>query len=145
MPPPRVYITVSRSGLMCKPNRMMSSPVLPITVISASGAAALRPRRKRAAPTPPARTVMRIQEVLQPHAAPVIPSPRQHPSRLPPALSSTPRIRPPRTTSSRPPDQPFPPSPTPPPPPPPGSHPPPAPPPPHCHMVRGCVLSYNGV
>ncbi len=34
MPPPRVYITVSRSGQTCSPNRTMSSAVLPTTVIS---------------------------------------------------------------------------------------------------------------
>ena len=37
MPPPRVYITVSRSGQTRRPNRVMSSAVFPITVISASG------------------------------------------------------------------------------------------------------------
>src|SRR5271157_1705056 len=60
MPPPSVYITVSRSGQTRRPNKVMSSPVFPTTVISASGAARFRPRRKRAAPTPPASTVMRI-------------------------------------------------------------------------------------
>ena len=60
MPPPSVYITVSRSGQTRRPNSVMSSPVFPMTVISASGAARRRPRRKRAAPTPPASTVMRI-------------------------------------------------------------------------------------
>src|SRR5262249_62287102 len=64
MPPPSVYITVSRSGETWRPNRLMSSPVLPITVISASGAADFSPRRKRAAPTPPASTVMRMPASL---------------------------------------------------------------------------------
>src|SRR4051812_16118489 len=42
----------------------MSSPVLPMTVISASGTADLSPRRKRAPPIPPARTTMRMQRSL---------------------------------------------------------------------------------
>ena len=42
----------------------MSSPVLPMTVISAPGAADFSPRRKRAAPTPPASTVMRMPASL---------------------------------------------------------------------------------
>ena len=37
MPPPSVYITVSRSGQTFSPKRWMSSPVLPMTVMSASG------------------------------------------------------------------------------------------------------------
>ena len=65
MPPPRVYITVSRSGQTFSPNRWMSSPVLPMTVMSASGAACLRPRRNRAPPIPPARTTMRMWTSLQ--------------------------------------------------------------------------------
>src|ERR1700722_12833648 len=69
MPPPRVYITVSRSGHTRRPYRVISSPVLPMTVISASGAAALRPRRNRAAPTPPASTVMRMADSLAGPAA----------------------------------------------------------------------------
>ncbi len=60
MPPPRVYITVSRSGQTFSPKRWMSSPVLPMTVMSASGAARFRPRRNRAPPMPPARTTMRM-------------------------------------------------------------------------------------
>src|SRR4051812_856490 len=59
MPPPSVYITVSRSGQMRRPNSVRSSPVFPITVTSASGSAASRPRRNRAPPTPPASTVIR--------------------------------------------------------------------------------------
>src|SRR5215469_3704383 len=65
IPPPRVYMTVSRSGQTCRPNGVKSSPVLPITVTSASGTVARRPRRNLAAPTPPARTVMRMHRVLQ--------------------------------------------------------------------------------
>ncbi len=42
MPPPRVYITVSRSGQTRRPCTQMSSPVLPMTVISASGRAGLQ-------------------------------------------------------------------------------------------------------
>ena len=38
MPPPRVYITVSRSGQTRSPNRVMSSPVLPMTVTWSSPA-----------------------------------------------------------------------------------------------------------
>src|ERR1700722_4911515 len=57
-------MTVSRSGQTCRPNGVKSSPVLPMTVISASGTASSRPRRNRAAPTPPARTVMRMDESL---------------------------------------------------------------------------------
>lgn len=53
-----MYETESRSGLTCNPWTVKSSPVLPITVISASGAAPTSPSRKRAAPTPPARTTM---------------------------------------------------------------------------------------
>src|SRR5256885_10798906 len=64
MPPPSVYITVSRSGLTCRPNGRISSPVLPMTVISAAGTAAFRPRRKRAAPIPPASTVIRMDASL---------------------------------------------------------------------------------
>ena len=59
MPPPRVYMTVSRSGQTRRPNSVMSSPVLPMTVISASGAARSSPRRKRAPPMPPASAVIR--------------------------------------------------------------------------------------
>lgn len=60
MPSPRVYITVSRSGQTFSPKRWMSSPVLPMTVMSASGTARFRPRRNRAPPMPPARTTMRM-------------------------------------------------------------------------------------
>src|SRR5450759_565265 len=41
MPPPRVYITVSRSGQTRSPNNVMSSAVLPITVTSAARGADL--------------------------------------------------------------------------------------------------------
>ena len=64
MPPPSVYITESRSGQTRRPNRVMSSAVLPMTVIVASGAAASRPRRKRAAPMPPASTVIRMARTV---------------------------------------------------------------------------------
>src|SRR5579875_1082842 len=64
IPPPSVYITVSRSGQIRNPDRVISSPVLPMTVISASRAAVWRPRRNRAAPTPPANTVMRMADSL---------------------------------------------------------------------------------
>ncbi|CAM5732030.1 hypothetical protein SALBM311S_01588 [Streptomyces alboniger] len=64
MPPPSVYITVSRSGQTFSPKRWMSSPVLPMTVMSASGAACFRPRRKRAPPMPPARTTIRMEASL---------------------------------------------------------------------------------
>jgi hypothetical protein len=68
---------------------VMSSPVLPITVISASGAADLRPRRKRAAPTPPASTVMRIAKVGQASVPEVA-------AALPAAAAGTARSRAPR-------------------------------------------------
>src|SRR6266516_2925564 len=62
-------MTVSRSGQIRSPNRVMSSPVLPMTVMSASGAATLRPLRKRAAPTPPAGTTIRMRTSLSADAA----------------------------------------------------------------------------
>ncbi len=59
MPLPRVYMTVSRSGHTRMPNSQMSSAVLPMTVISSSGAfAARRPWRNLAPPTPPDSTVI---------------------------------------------------------------------------------------
>src|SRR5579859_7787846 len=57
-------MTVSKSGHTRNPDRVISSPVLPMTVISASRAAAFKPRRNRAAPTPPASTVMRMADSL---------------------------------------------------------------------------------
>jgi len=63
MPPPSVYITVSRSGQTRSPWTHRSSPVLPITVTSASGTARRRPRRKRAPPMPPASAVIRTGTV----------------------------------------------------------------------------------
>src|SRR5690348_7458075 len=75
MPPPRVYMTVSRSGQTRRPNSVMSSPVFPMTVISAAGAAWRRPRRKRAAPTPPASTVMRITVKCGRFPGPLRPAP----------------------------------------------------------------------
>src|ERR1700742_3991433 len=63
LPPPSVYITESRSGQTRRPKRVMSSAVLPMTVIVALGAAASRPRRKRAAPMPPASTVIRMDSL----------------------------------------------------------------------------------
>src|SRR5690606_10336752 len=44
-----------------RPYSVRSSAVLPMTVISASGWASSRPRRNRAAPIPPASTVMRTR------------------------------------------------------------------------------------
>ncbi len=68
MPPPSVYITVSRSGQTRRPNSQMSSAVLPMTVTSASSAAEAaydnNPRRKRAAPMPPAGTTIRMPQIL---------------------------------------------------------------------------------
>src|SRR3712207_8086324 len=55
MPPPRVYMTVSRSGQIRRPCIVTSSPVLTTVVTRASGAAVRRPARNRAPPTPPAR------------------------------------------------------------------------------------------
>src|SRR5688572_10418515 len=64
MPPPRVYITVSRSGQTRRPNSVMSSPVLPMTVTSVGSPAVARsrPRRNRAPPMPPAGTTTRRGE-----------------------------------------------------------------------------------
>src|SRR6266536_4765998 len=59
MPSPRVYMTLSRSGQMRRPCSVMSSPVFTTAVMSSSGRAARTPRRKRAPPMPPARTVIR--------------------------------------------------------------------------------------
>src|SRR6266403_1259420 len=41
---------MSRSGLTCRPWKTASSPVLPMTVISAAGIVATSPRRNLAAP-----------------------------------------------------------------------------------------------
>ena len=54
--PARVYVTVSRSGLMCRPWSSVSSPTLTMAVTSAGSTARTSPARNRAAPTPPART-----------------------------------------------------------------------------------------
>src|SRR5947209_7627787 len=67
MPPPRVYITVSRSGQTRRPCRVMSSPVFTMAVISASGSTCRSPRRKRAPPIPPASATIRMRPVNQPH------------------------------------------------------------------------------
>ena len=72
MPPPRVYITVSRSGHTRRPKSQMSSPVLPMTVTVASRRSGesdvrrwwRRPRVNRAPPIPPASTVMRMAVIL---------------------------------------------------------------------------------
>src|SRR3954451_3263357 len=57
MPPPSVYITVSRSGQIRRPHISTSSPVFRMTEMSCPSPR--RPSRKRAPPMPPARTVMR--------------------------------------------------------------------------------------
>src|SRR5689334_1806424 len=64
MPPPRVYITVSRSGQIRRPCRVTSSPVLTTAVTVADGAAERTPRRKRAPPTPPASTTICTKPIL---------------------------------------------------------------------------------
>src|SRR5690348_13774093 len=56
MPPPRVYMQVSRSGQMRRPCSQMSSPTLTTAVTSTPGNART-PSRKRAPPTPPTSTV----------------------------------------------------------------------------------------
>src|SRR5437868_3111375 len=107
MPPPSLSITVSRSGHMRRPCRVISSPVLPMTVISASRAAALRPRRNRAAPTPPASTVMRMADSLAGSAAgrgaacrgdmagrsPKLPAITRHPREFPVIRNEAQRVR----------------------------------------------------
>src|SRR4030095_16907653 len=50
---------VSKSGETWSPKNSSSSPVLPMTVTKAWSVRRERPRRNRAPPTPPARTVMR--------------------------------------------------------------------------------------
>src|SRR5690349_25142199 len=66
MPPPRVYMQVSRSGQMRRPCNQMSSPTLTTAVISCSlspgptagrPSAAFTPSRNRAPPTQPTSTV----------------------------------------------------------------------------------------
>src|SRR4051794_28192747 len=67
MPPPSVYMTVSRSGQIFSPCIQMSSAVFATTVISAAppagapvrSASRSSPWRKRAPPIPPDRTVIR--------------------------------------------------------------------------------------
>src|SRR5580700_10024892 len=49
---------MSRSGLMCRPWSSVSSPVLTTAVTSPGATTRTRPRRRRAAPTPPARAVI---------------------------------------------------------------------------------------
>src|SRR5690349_3720713 len=97
MPPPRVYITVSRSGQIRRPCKVTSSPVLTSAVISASGTAARTPRRNRAPPMPPATTTSRTPSSSHSLGQPPRPThthspthpPRRHPneglrSRIPP-------------------------------------------------------------
>src|SRR4249920_1280541 len=66
-------MTVSRSGLTCSPNSSMSSAVFPTTVMSygssRASSSARRPRRKRAAPIPPASVVTRTGSSWQPGRA----------------------------------------------------------------------------
>ncbi len=64
MPPPRVYITVSRSGQIRSPCIVTSSPVLTTAVIDASGTAARTPRRNRAPPVPPASTTICTKDMV---------------------------------------------------------------------------------
>src|SRR5215217_8150221 len=52
--PARVYITVSRSGQMCSPQRSKSSAVFTTTERSPDGTTASRPAASFAPPTPPA-------------------------------------------------------------------------------------------
>src|SRR5215212_1618878 len=59
MPPPRVYMTVSRSGQIRSPCSVTSSPVF-----SAPGMADLTPRRNRAPPVPPASTTICTKDIL---------------------------------------------------------------------------------
>ena len=56
-------MTVSMSGETCKPCHAKSSPTLQIAVTLAGSATRHSPSRKRAAPTPPASTVMRMGSV----------------------------------------------------------------------------------
>src|SRR3984885_12268521 len=87
LPPPSVYITESRSGQTRRPKRVMSSAVLPMTVIVALGAAASRPRRKRAAPMPPASTVIRMGLIILRGDDP--PGPPAHGRASPPHIPPT--------------------------------------------------------
>ena len=55
-----VYMTVSRSGEMCSPCSTVSSPTLTMAVISSAGSTSIMPRRRRAAPTPPASAAITV-------------------------------------------------------------------------------------
>ena len=72
-PPPRVYMTLSRSGQIFNPCNHRSSPTLTTAVTSAptSRAYARTPSRNRAPPMPPARTTMRMSTILA-HVTPPI-------------------------------------------------------------------------
>src|SRR5256886_8797056 len=67
-PPPRVYMTLSRSGQIRSPCSVTSSPTLTIAVTSAP--VARTPARNRAPPIPPASTTIRMP--------PILPQPRRH-------------------------------------------------------------------
>src|SRR2546430_1624829 len=75
MPPPRVYMQVSRSGQIRRPCSQMSSPVFTIAVtpcsdgpapIAGSPSAAFTPSRNRAPPTPPTITTTFMAAILSP-------------------------------------------------------------------------------
>src|SRR4051794_30797613 len=53
---------------MCSPCRTMSSPTLTMAVTSDGGTTSTSPRRKRAAPTPPARAVITAREARPPQS-----------------------------------------------------------------------------
>src|SRR4051794_8291907 len=55
-------MTVSMSGEMARPCSSRSSPTLTIAVMSSAGTTWMRPRRKRAAPTPPQMTATLIMD-----------------------------------------------------------------------------------
>src|SRR5207249_8234063 len=59
--------TVSRSGATWSPKNSSSSPVFPMTVVWRGSVCRQRPRRNRAPPTPPARTVTRNGPPCVPH------------------------------------------------------------------------------
>src|SRR5689334_3106788 len=67
--PASVYVIVSRSGLMSSPCRTMSSPVFTTAVTSPGSRTTTTPRNNRAAPTPPASTVIIDVNLPSPHAA----------------------------------------------------------------------------
>src|SRR5256885_12796364 len=75
MPPPRVYMQVSRSGQIRRPCSQMSSPVFTIAVTpcsdgpapnAGSPSAAFTPSRNRAPPTPPTITTTFMAAILSP-------------------------------------------------------------------------------